>query len=96
MMARIISLERTHKDIRVNTSIVADYDMDDRYFSLWSYRQGDFIRSSIQASSLSLGTIIRFPMVMVGKSLECIRVYALAREIPSTAATSSAFNARGS
>ena len=32
------------------------------------------IRSSIQASSLSLGTIILLPMVMVGKSLECIRV----------------------
>ena len=45
MMARIISLERTHKDIRVNTSIVADYDMDDRYFSLWSYRQGDLDRT---------------------------------------------------
>ena len=44
-MAHIISLERTHKDIRVNTSIVADYDMDDRYFSLWSYRKGDFGRT---------------------------------------------------
>ena len=45
------------------------------------------IRSSIQASSLSFGTIILLPMVMVGKPMECINVYALARDIPSTAAT---------
>ena len=44
-MARIISLERAHKDIRVNSSSVADYDMDDRYFSIWSYRQGDMDRA---------------------------------------------------
>lgn len=44
-MARIISLERTKKDIRASTSIVADYDMDDRFFSIWSYRQGDLDRN---------------------------------------------------
>lgn len=43
-MARIISLDRTCKDIRVNTLIVADYDMDDQFFSIWSYRQGDLDR----------------------------------------------------
>lgn len=31
-MARIISLDRIHKDIRVNSSIVADYDMDHLFF----------------------------------------------------------------
>ena len=64
--------------------------------SLLRFPSYALIRSSIQASSLSLGTIIRFPMVMVGKSLECISVYALAREMPSTEATSSAQSASGS
>ena len=44
-MARIISLDRIHKDIHVNSSIVADYDMDDQFFSIWSYKQGDLDRT---------------------------------------------------
>ena len=44
-MARITSLDRIHKDIRVTTSIVADYDMDDQFFSIWSYKQGDLDRT---------------------------------------------------
>lgn len=44
-MARIISLERTHKSIQANSSIVADYNMDNRFFSIWSYRQGDLDRT---------------------------------------------------
>lgn len=44
-MAKIISLVRTSKDIRANSEIVADYNMDDQYFSIWSYRKGDLARS---------------------------------------------------
>jgi len=44
-MARIISLDRIHKDIRINASSVADFDMDDQFFSIWSYRQGDLDRT---------------------------------------------------
>ena len=52
--------------------------------------------SSIHASSLSLGTTMRLPIWMVGKPLECISVYAPAREIPRTCATSSAQRVMGS
>lgn len=44
-MAKIISLVRTSKDITPNASIVADYNMDDKYFSIWSYKKGDISRS---------------------------------------------------
>ena len=44
-MARVISLDRTHKDIRPNSDIVADYNMDGRFFSIWSFKQGDLDRT---------------------------------------------------
>lgn len=44
-MAKIVSLLRTSKDINPNSSIVADYNMDDQYFSIWSYKNGDLSRS---------------------------------------------------
>lgn len=44
-MAKIISLVRTSKDINPNADIVADYNMDDKYFSIWSYKKGDISRS---------------------------------------------------
>lgn len=44
-MARIISLDRIHKDSRVKSLIVADYDMDDQLFTIWSYKQGDLDRT---------------------------------------------------
>ena len=46
--------------------------------------------ASIHLTSLSLGTTILLPILMVGNPLECISVYAPAREIPRTLATSSA------
>lgn len=44
-MARITSLNRIHKDIRINSSIVADYNMDGQFFSIWSYKNGDLSRT---------------------------------------------------
>ena len=44
-MAKIISLIRTSKNIKPNADIVADYGMDDTYFSIWSYKKGDLSRS---------------------------------------------------
>ena len=44
-MAKIVSLQRTSKNIKVTTSCAADFDMDDQYFSIWSYKQGDLNRS---------------------------------------------------
>jgi hypothetical protein len=52
--------------------------------------------ASIHLTSLSLGTTILLPILMVGNPLECISVYAPAREIPRTLATSSAHSVIGS
>lgn len=43
-MAKIISLQRTSKDIKVTTSSAADFNMDNQYFSIWSYKNGDLNR----------------------------------------------------
>ena len=44
-MAKITSLVRISKDIKPNANIVADYNMDDKYFSIWSYKKGDIYRT---------------------------------------------------
>lgn len=44
-MAKILSLQRTSKDIIVTTSSVADFNMDNQHFSIWSYKNGDLTRS---------------------------------------------------
>ena len=44
-MAKIVSLMRTSKNIQSSSEIVADYGMDDTYFSIWSYKKGDMLRS---------------------------------------------------
>lgn len=43
-MARVKSLDRIHKEIQANSLTVADYNMDEQYFSIWSYKQGDLNR----------------------------------------------------
>lgn len=44
-MAKIVSLQRTSKGIKVTTSSAADFNMDNQYFSIWSYKNGDLNRS---------------------------------------------------
>ena len=41
-MAQIITLERNpRKNTKKQTRIVADYDMDNEYFRLWTYKKND-------------------------------------------------------
>ena len=44
-MAKILSLQSTRKDIKVTTSSVADFNMDNQYFSIWLYKNGDLNRA---------------------------------------------------
>ena len=57
-------------------------------------QQAVCLSSQIRNKSFLAMTLL--PIFVVGKSLACMSVYALEREIPSTCAMSSAFSARGS
>jgi hypothetical protein len=42
LMAQIITLKRNpHKNTKRQTRIVADYDMDNEFFRLWTYKKND-------------------------------------------------------
>ena len=57
-MAKILSLQRTSKDIKVTTSSVADFNMDDRYFSSWSYKNGDLNRSGSCPQNMQFDKVV--------------------------------------
>lgn len=38
-MARVYSLKRCDKVIRIASHTAADYNMDHQYFSIWTYRE---------------------------------------------------------
>ena len=40
-MARVHSLKRCAKTIRIGSHTVADYNMDREFFSIWTYREND-------------------------------------------------------
>lgn len=41
MMAIIDDIRKKDKDIRANTHTVMDYNFDENYYSIWTYKSGD-------------------------------------------------------
>ena len=45
VLAIIKILEPVNKDISTSTSVVAEYDMNENFFSIWSYKEGDVCKT---------------------------------------------------